>query len=186
MTGTSLKQVTPKIQNSELGTGINANLKTVKFMKKIAESRAGEPTVRAFATKILQAYRVPSHAYADEALAIGEFVQKNMRYVRDPRDHELLQDPVMVIDQIENQGFSSGDCDDMSLLIATLLLSIGHNPKFKCVRYQSLTGNFNHIYVVVYEQNHPGPTQRIVLDAILKNDPIGTEIKSASGEEFSI
>lgn len=142
--------------------------------------------MRAFTTKVLQAYKIPSHHYIDEALAIGEFVQTHMRYVRDPRDHELLQDPVMVIDQIENQGFASGDCDDMALLIATMLLSIGHNPKFRCVRYESKSGSYNHIYVVVYDQNHPGPTERIVLDAILKESRIGTEIKHLSGDEFQI
>lgn len=185
-TGVSLKTLTPKIENMTLSGGLQGNLQTISFMQKVAKRSAGKPEVRAFATKILQIYQVPSHAYTDEALAIGEFVQKHMRYVRDPRDHELLQDPVMMIEQMEKHGFTSGDCDDMSLLIATLLLSTGHNPRFRAVRYGNKTGNYNHIYVVVYDKNHPGPVSRTVLDAILKDRPIGSEIDHASGDEFEV
>jgi len=166
--------------------GLPGNMQTVSFMRKIAKERAGHPVVRAFATKILQIYGTQDHNYKDEALNIGEFVQKHVRYVRDPRDHELLQDPVMMIEQIEKHGFTSGDCDDMALLIATLLLSVGHNPKFRTVRYQNLSGNYNHIYIVVYDRNYPGPVERIVLDAILKDRVIGSEIEHKSGDEHTI
>ena len=186
LTGTSLKTVTPTIKNMTLGDGLQGNMQTISFMSKVAKEKAGHPVVRAFATKILQIYNTPSHQYKDEALNIGEFVQKHVRYVRDPRDHELLQDPVMMIEQIDKQGFTSGDCDDMALLIATLLLSVGHNPLFRTVRYQNDSGNYNHIYVVVYDRNYPGPTERIVLDAILKDRPIGSEIEHKSGDEHTI
>lgn len=185
-TGTSLKTVTPNVDNFKLGDGLKGNLQTISFMSKAAKKAAGKPQVRAFATKILQMYRVGSHQYKDEALAIGDFVKNHVRYVRDPRDHELLQDPVMMINQIEKHGFSSGDCDDMSLLNATLLLSVGFNPKFRAVRYKDQKGNYNHIYVVVYDQNYPERPSRIVLDSILKDRPIGSEIDHASGDEYSI
>ena len=186
MTGTSLKTVTPKVQNITLSSGLGGNLETISFMQKAAKKAAGKPQVRAFATKILQFYKVGSHQYKDEALAIGDFVKNHVRYVRDPRDHELLQDPVMMIEQMEKHGYTSGDCDDMSLLNATLLLSTGHDPLFRAVRYKTYEGNYNHIYVVVYDQNHPGPRERIVLDSILKDQKIGSEIGHASGDEFKV
>lgn len=186
LTGTSLKRSLPNSQMMSLPDGLNGNLATIQFMSKIAKEKAHHPKVREFATKILHAYKVNSHNYKDECLAIGDFVKNRVRYVRDPRDAEMLQDPVMLIDKLENQGMASGDCDDMSLLIATLLLSIGCDPYFRAVRYKTDSGNFNHIYVVAYDQNYPNPRERIVLDAILKDRPIGSEIRHTSGQEFQV
>lgn len=186
LTGTSLKKSTPNSQMMALPDGLAGNIATIEFMSKIAREKAHHPKAREFATKILTAYNVNSHAYKDEALAIGDFVKTRVRYVRDPRDAEMLQDPIMLIDKIENQGQASGDCDDMSLLIATLLLAIGGDPLFRAVRYKDMSGNFNHIYVVTYDMNYPSPRERIVLDAIIKDKPIGSEIRHTSGQEFQI
>lgn len=186
LTGTSLKTSTPNSQMMALPDGLAGNIATIDFMRKVAREKAHHPKVREFATKILAANQIPSHAYKSEALAIGGFVKARMRYVRDPRDAEMLQDPVMLIDKLEKQGMASGDCDDMSLLIATLLLSIGGDPLFRAVRYREKSGNYNHIYIVTYDLNYPGQRERIVLDAILKDKPIGSEINHASGDEFEI
>lgn len=176
----------PKVKNEKLPEGLAGNLRTIQVMQKVARERAGHPLVREYALKIIQVARVPSHNYAEEALAIGDFVKRRVRYTRDPRDHELLQDPVMMIEKLEKEGFTSGDCDDMSLLIATLLLAIGHSPKFRAVRYSTQSGHYNHIYVVVYERNFPEKPVRVVLDAILKDQPIGTEVKHTSGKEYPV
>lgn len=157
-----------------MGFGAAANLKTVDLMSEVAQARKSHPLVRQLALLILKEANVMSQNYIDEALAIGRFVQKNVRYVRDIEGIEQLHDPLTMIDQIK-KGMSQGDCDDMSLLIAALLLSIGHQPYFAIVRYNP--GPWQHIYVVVYEKNWGKDKQRIVLDAILKRDPIGTEVK---------
>ena len=124
-----------------------------------------------------------SQNYVDEALAIGRFVQKKVRYVRDIEGIEQLHDPLTMIDQIK-KGNSQGDCDDMSLLIATLLLSIGHQPFFTIVRYHP--GPWAHIYVTVYEKNWGKERVRLVLDGILKRDPIGTEVKYFEKKEIKV
>jgi len=186
LTGSSLKETTPEEQNFSLPNGKAGNVKTIKFMQKVARERAGHPIVREFALKIIQAAGIPSHHYKEEALAIGDFVKKRVRYVRDPRDSELLQDPVMLIEKLEKSGFAQGDCDDMALLIATLLLSTGHTPIYRAVRYKNTSGHFNHIYVITYERNYPAKPERIVLDAILKDKPIGSEINHRSGEDYPV
>lgn len=154
-------------------------------MKEKARLHAGDPSIRRLALNILQEYQVPSHYFVGEALAIGDYVKTNMRYVRDPENIEYLQSPLTMVNDLK-AGRAQGDCDDMSLLTATLLLTVGIQPYFKAVRYEQSFGNFNHIYVVVYEKNHSGPKQRVVLDCILKNKPIGFELNSISGEEFPV
>jgi len=176
---------------SKVGDGIKGNLDTVAVMKKLAQEYSQSALVKRLATNILNYEKIPSHHYLDEARAIGTFVQKNIRYVKDPVGTESLQTPDMMIKMMADVGYAMGDCDDMSLLIATLLMSIGIRPVFCCVRYSDKSQSFNHIYVVVYERNitdtmNPGPVKRLVLDAIVKDRPIGFEMKSASGQEFAV
>lgn len=175
----------PKISEMNVGDGLKGNLDTIKFMKKVARIRVSDPLIRKLALNILLNYRVPSNYYVDEALAIGDYVKQKVRYVRDPDGIEFLQDPVDMVKNIRD-GTAQGDCDDMSLLTATLLLSIGHQPFFRAVRYQQALGNYNHIYVVDYERNPYQPKLRIVLDCILKDKQIGTETKHSSGDEFEV
>jgi len=175
----------PKVVQSQLPDGQSGNIETIKFMKEVARLRSGHPLIRKFALNILQDYGVPSNHYIDEALAIGDYVKKRVRYVRDPDDIEYLQDPIDLIGQMKNNE-AQGDCDDMALLIASLLLSIGHQPAFGAVRYRHNYGPYNHIYVVDYERNGKGPKSRVVLDAIMKEQPIGYEVSSASGDEYPV
>lgn len=172
-------------KDSNLPPGAKGNYKTVKVMKEVARERAGHPLVRKLALNILNHYNTDSHQYLDESKAIGEYVQKKVRYVKDAQGVEQLHDPVMMIDQIR-RGIARADCDDMALLIASLLLAIGHTPKFRVVRYNGTSGAFNHIYVVDYAKNGGEKPKRIVLDAIVKNKPIGFEVPHKSGEEIDI
>jgi hypothetical protein len=181
----TLGENTAKAKNSKLGFGMQGNLDTIQVMKKVARKRATHPKVRELALRILESHGVQSQNYIDEALAIGRYVKAKVRYVRDINGVEQLHDPLTLIDQIQ-RGMAHGDCDDMSLLIATLLLSIGHQPYFRIVRYRQGGGPFQHIYVVVYENNWHQKKKRIVLDAILKRQPIGTEVKHISGREIRV
>lgn len=154
-------------------------------MKKIARVRAGDPLIRKLALNILQQSQVPSHHFLDEAAAIGEFVKRKVRYVRDPDNIEYLTDPLDMVKQMQN-GNAQGDCDDMSLLAATLLLSVGHQPMFRAVRYENAMGNYNHIYVVEHDRNPGQQASRIVIDCILKDRPIGSEVNHINGDDFAI
>lgn len=177
---------TPKVINARLADGKSGNLETVEVMKGIARARASNPLVRQLALQILLSHKVPSNYYKDEALAIARFVKEKVRYVRDITNVETLMDPLTLIDQIQ-RGEAQGDCDDMSLLIATLLLSIGHQPYFRIIKYtDDNSAPYAHIYVVDYEKNPGGDRERIVLDAIIKTKPIGFEITHAVGNEIKV
>jgi hypothetical protein len=154
-------------------------------MSTIAKNRSRHPLLRELALRILESANVASQNYVDEALAIGRFVQKKVRYVRDIRGVETLIDPLTLIDQLR-RGQAQGDCDDMSLLIASLLLAIGHQPYFRIVKYRPEVHGFSHIYVVDYDRNHGGKRTRVVLDAIMKRNPIGYEVPHSSGREIKV
>jgi hypothetical protein len=154
-------------------------------MKKLAHEAAGDPVIQKLARLIVLQANVPSHYYADEASAIGSYVKNKVRYSRDPEGYEQLQTPELLIRDIQN-GTAQGDCDDMSLLSAALLLAIGHQPYFRMVRYDAPSGPYAHIYTVDYDTNPGQGMQRIVLDCILKTQPIGTEVDHVSGDEVEV
>ncbi|MEO5348866.1 MAG: hypothetical protein H7836_04395 [Magnetococcus sp. YQC-3] len=174
---------TPEVHNGSLGFGVQANYNTVEMLIKIARQRSTHPRIRELTLRVLQYYKVKSQDYINEALAVGLFVQKKVRYVRDIHNVETVHDPLTLIDQIK-RGEAHADCDDQALLIVTMLLSIGHQPFFRIVKYKNQSGPFNHIYVVVYERNHATSRKRIVLDAIIKRKPIGYEVPHVYGEEI--
>lgn len=186
-TGVELPSNQLKVTTQFFKDGEQGNLSTVDFMAKIARYRAGHPTVRQLGIKILNQAGTKSHNHLDEALAIGRWVQQNIRYMKDPDGIELLQDPLFMIKQA-NLGEARGDCDDMSLLIATLLISIGIRPYFKIVRWKKEKGNYNHIYVVVKEINYrqTSPVVETTLDAIVKDREIGTELSAMSSKLIPI
>lgn len=154
-------------------------------MRTLAHQGARSPKIRKLALNILNYYNTPSHHYADESLAIGTYVQEKVRYVQDAAGIEQVHDPLTMVDQIEH-GIARADCDDMALLIATLLLTIGHRPKFRAVRYKNRFGAYSHIYVVDYVKNGANGPYRLVLDAIVKNQPMGFEVPHKNGKEFAI
>lgn len=171
--------------NKTIRSGMGGNLDTVSAMRQLARARSKDPFVRDFALQILRSYGVRSHNYKSEALAIGDYIKNNMRYVRDIDNVERIQDPLLILQDIQ-AGKGAGDCDDMSLIIATLLLSIGAQPYFRTVRYSGAVGPYNHIYVVLKDHNHKQKSERIVLDAIVKDKQIGYEVPHKSGDDYRV
>lgn len=160
-------------------------------MRKLARDFSGHPLIRRLATAIINENKIPDHHYLTEAWAIGTWVQKNVRYVRDAEGIEQLHAPDMLIRQIQEQGYTMADCDDMATLCASLLLAIGVQPYFRAVRYYDKTGGYNHIYLVVYEANMEDSQkethkQRMAIDCIVKDRQIGFEIEHASGDEYQV
>jgi len=173
------------VTNSQLSDSAKGNLETVELMSRVARQRFTDPRIRQLALKILLEAGVKSHNFRDEAVALANFVQKYIRYVRDPHGVEQLHDPIFMLNEIM-KGTAQGDCDDQALFLATLLLSIGAQPVFAIVRYNSTSGSFNHIYTVVYDKNWTTNKQRIVLDTIIKDRPIGFEVPHKSLREIPV
>jgi transglutaminase-like putative cysteine protease len=59
--------------------------------------------------------------------------------VRDVEGVETLQTPLVTLAQ------AAGDCDDQSLLLATLLNAVGHPARFVAAAFNG--GDFEHVWV---------------------------------------
>ncbi|NEN87968.1 MAG: transglutaminase domain-containing protein [Okeania sp. SIO3H1] len=153
---------------------------TVKKMMEVAQSQYGmrSPKIRALAINIVRKAGVREKDYYGEIVAIHKWVQKNIRYVKDPVNQETLSYP-------EELAFNSkaGDCDDMTILEIALLGSLGHKawPVIMGVH----PGIPSHVYLraQVPPGKHRMAGRVIDLDPIMKNWPAG---KSAPKHKVKI
>ena len=58
--------------------------------------------------------------YLGEVRALFEWVQRNVRYTKDPFHVELLHAPRRMLE------LRAGDCDDMSIVLGAMLEAVGH------------------------------------------------------------
>ena len=72
------------------------------------------------------------------AAAVYEWMKRSIAYVHDPHDVEQLQDPTATLE------LRSGDCDDMAILGAVILQSLGVPTRLQVIRQHGYE-DFNHI-----------------------------------------
>ena len=77
--------------------------------------------------------------YACEVKKLHAFVRDQIRYLGDINGVETVTSPEKTLD------YGYGDCDDKSVLLASLLESIGHPTRFVAIGFES--GIFEHVYV---------------------------------------
>lgn len=117
---------------------------TLRQMQYWAKEYKKNPEIRAFAENIIRP--VPAKDNVGEVRAIFEWVRDHIRYTQDVRDVETLKTPDATIIS------GMGDCDDMSLVVATLLESVGYKTRFVAVGTVA-PGVFDHVFAQV----HLGP-----------------------------
>lgn len=113
-------------------------------MRKFAIAGGRSTKIILLAQNICQ--KVTSGDYASEVLALTYWVCQNTRYVSDPTDVELVKDPERLIQT------GSGDCDDIAVLCAALLMAIGKRVAFMMVAFKN-NPMPSHIFAVVQTPN---------------------------------
>ncbi len=89
---------------------------------------------------------------------VWDFVFHHFQYKRDKKGKEQLRHPATSWDDRHDQ--QGVDCDDVTILIASILLNLGITPTLRIARYKE--PKWEHIYVVVKTQ-----TETITLDAVV-------------------
>lgn len=135
----------------------------------ISEIQDGKRDLRIkyIASAIMSEYNVPARNWKLEAVAVFEWVRNNIRYTRDPTNIELFQRPRRTVE------LKTGDCDDFSILICSLLGSIGHVCMLRVI---GITANDQPEHIYPLDMIPPGnPTEYIALDAT-RPEHIGWEV----------
>ena len=109
---------------------------TLKEMASIARAWKTQPDMRELAVSLTQ--RCGPRNWVCEIEALHEFVRDKIRFVGDVLEVETLQTPELTLQH------RAGDCDDQSILLATLLNAIGHPARFLAVDLGQ--GGFSHVF----------------------------------------
>jgi hypothetical protein len=134
-------RTTPKITTYRIPSGPRGTDRTVAHIKSLILQGAKDFSVRQKAIDILRTRAVRPKDYLGEIKALFEWVQRNIRYTRDPFRVELLHSPMRMLE------LRAGDCDDMTILLGAMLQSIGHPVRVVVVGPDPLRpGLFTHVY----------------------------------------
>ncbi len=107
-------------------------------MVALARQARRDPGIRYLSAGLV--FNVAPKDYRAEVDTIFQYVQSNIRYTQDINGVETIQYPENTLE------FGYGDCDDMALLLASMLESIGHPTRFAAVGFE-IQNQFEHVVV---------------------------------------
>lgn len=158
----SSRHVIPRIQILRVPRGPTGTLTTARIIGRLVREGAKDFYVRQKAIEVFRAYRVPAKNRMGEACALFDFVKRNIRYTRDIFRVELLHSARRMLE------LRAGDCDDMTILLGSMLLSTGHPVRLVLAGFRR---NRPHLYSHIYpEVNVSG--RWIAIDATM-DKPMG-------------
>lgn len=133
-------------QTEPLLTGDAGAWQAVRHMRRMVDEAKVHPDTRAAVLDALHGHREKDQEA--EVSALFEWVRERVRFVRDPHGVEYLQHPASyLLRQIREEGQAFGDCDDASMLFASLAETAGYPTRFKV---QAPPGDqFKHVLVEV-------------------------------------
>jgi len=116
---------------------------TIALIRRAVRESLSDPAVRAAAAGILQG--VPAHDDLAEARRLYSWVLSNIRYTKDPVDHETVSNARWTL---QNR---IGDCDDINgVLLPALLMMAGHPVRLVTIANVPMAPDaFTHIYAEV-------------------------------------
>lgn len=116
------------------GAGVRA---TMREMAKVVTEAKKDITLRELALSIVE--NAPRKCWSCEAKLIQQYIYNNIRYVRDIDGIETIATPQKTLQ------YKQGDCDDVSVLAATLLQCVGHPVRFVAVGFNG--GAISHVLI---------------------------------------
>lgn len=137
------------------------------MQKYIADGQVNQ-SVRLLASAITAG--IDGRQYDALAQAIYGWIRKNIRYIHDPVQAEWVQSADVTA------RIKTGDCDDFSVLAASLLESLGIRTKLRFVSTQP-SGQVNHVFIDYYS---PKLKKWIPFDAIVPKK-VGWQSPSITG-----
>jgi len=120
--------------------GINGIRTTLKWMSALVNKYKTNEKIRELALHLVE--NLPEKNWTSEASEILRFCQSEIRYVKDVYGVETLQTPLKTL------KLKQGDCDDKSILCASLLSAIGHPTRFVAAGFTN--NSLSHVFVETY------------------------------------
>lgn len=133
--------ISPRIFSCRIPKGRKGTLETAEIIARMMREGAKDFYVRQKAIGIFRDANAPAKNRWAEAEALFRWVQKNIRYTRDIFRVELLHTPRRMLE------LKAGDCDDMTILLGSMLLSTGHPVRLALTGFRAdRPHSYSHIY----------------------------------------
>lgn len=110
---------------------------TLNIMRQLVRENKTNIRIRSLALSLVKHNQQKD--WVGEVNDLYTFVRDRIRYVKDIDGVETVHSPEQVL------NFGQGDCDDKSILLATLLATIGHPSRFVAIGLRPRT--FQHVFV---------------------------------------
>jgi transglutaminase-like putative cysteine protease len=127
--------VAPPSMLQGLPDGVAGTRATLKAMARLVKTFKKDPTINLLALEITRG--LPSYDSMGEIKRLQNFVRDRIRYVMDVDGVETLRTPLVTLE------YEAGDCDDKSVLLCTLLATIGYACQFIAVGFDG--ESFSHV-----------------------------------------
>lgn len=155
-----------------IGSGDAAIMKTLDHMIRLARRDACTPDVRTLAKNLSSQCSGDNKADNEfcKVKSAFDWVVENITY---KFDHEHVQDwadvdnpntTEFLIAPKHQLGVLTGDCDDMSMMLAAILGAMGFKVKYKVIAWRGK--EYTHVYVEVLMLNVEGEYRWIPLDPV--------------------
>src|SRR3954470_7266436 len=121
------------VRSEPLRHGADGNEQTLRIAAQwVREDSATDANIRALAESLIASCAPASSSEGStcEILKLFEFVRDRIRYVEDAPDTERIADASRTLAHADAFYAGAGDCGDKSILLATLLGSIGVKSQF--------------------------------------------------------
>lgn len=125
------------VSTFQIAEGAQGTKQTLDLMRQIVINFRKNDQIRRLASNLVR--ELQPKDYVGEVKAIHEYVKNSIRYLQDVYDVETLHTPDEII--LRQQG----DCDDKTILAASLLQSIGHPVRLVAVGFDN-SGEYQHVY----------------------------------------
>lgn len=134
-------QVVPRqIQLGTIPSGPEGTRATLRAMSSMVRQFKKDPTIVELACQLVRG--LPQYDRVGEVRALHAYVRDGIRYTNDIRGVEKLNTPPVTLSN------GTGDCDDKSTLLASLLEAIGKPTRLVAVGFGE-GGGYSHVLVEV-------------------------------------
>lgn len=154
--------VQPRVHRRLVPHGNAGTLVTARMIARLIREGAKDFVVRQTAIRILQRKGVKAKDKMGEIVALFDWVRRNIRYTRDIFRVELLHIARRMLE------LKAGDCDDMTILLGAMLMSIGHPVRLALVGFSPAKP---HMYTHIYPEVNVGG-RWLAIDATV-DKPVG-------------
>jgi hypothetical protein len=152
----------PRIFVVRVPRGREGTLETARLIGELIAEGAKDFRVRQKAIQIFRQCGVEQKDKWGEIQALFEWVRNNIRYTRDIFQVETLHTARRLLE------LRAGDCDDMTILLGSLLKSTGHPVRLCLAGFRR---RFPHLYSHIYPEVLIGK-KWVAIDATMHH-PIG-------------